>query len=290
MYNLKELTPIINKLIDLSKKEDFDVFNQLVWPKEISDTNLWTSPELLTVYGTNYFDKLSEEKIIKLSKLECLYFFSLNVHGIRDLLIDIVSIIHRKQFELISEYLHFLVKEENEHMYYFAKFCLTYGGRLFSDKSISIGKVEESDKLVHFYLVFMRILVFEIIVDFFNLKASKDKNIHPFIQKLNEIHHKDESRHIAFGMKICEVIFKKIKENCSPIVISEVKNYTKNYITYSVDKLYNPSIYREIGFENPLQVKKELLKNSNRIKWNNEIVKKAVTSFKKVGILESEIF
>ena len=280
----------LDKMILLSKEDEFDVFNDIQWPKEISKNVLWTSNELITLYGTKYFEKLSEQEVQKLSQLECVYFFSLNVSGIKELLIDVVGLVHKKGNEEISEYLHYLIKEENEHMYYFARFCLKYGEKLYQDKNLGLKSLDNNDKIIQSFLTFMRIVVFEVIVDFFNIKASKDKNVHTFIRKLNELHHKDESRHIAFGVTIVKFLFRKIQEEYDAETISNLQRYTREYMRFSVLKLYNPNIYREIGIINPTVVKRELLEDEIRIDFNNKVLKKLTLEFSKSNILTSSVF
>ena len=54
-------------------------------PAEID--GLWMAPELMSVHGTPFADQLDERAYRALNKWECTSFFSLNVNGIRDLLV-----------------------------------------------------------------------------------------------------------------------------------------------------------------------------------------------------------
>src|SRR5258707_12819903 len=89
------------------------------------------SPELTTTHGAELAETLTREQLFALSKQESINFYSLNVHGIRELLIEVVGRIHTPGFETPSEFFHHFIGEENEHMWFFAEFCLRYGGKLF---------------------------------------------------------------------------------------------------------------------------------------------------------------
>src|SRR5690242_7301671 len=127
------LKHMIDKLITLSRADDHDVFNDIKWPDQIEDNQFWMSPYLMSIYNTKLFQTISEEQLYKVSKAECISFFSLNVHGIRDLILEVVKYIHSPGFEIVSEYLHHFIDEENEHMYFFSRFCLKYGGKIYGD-------------------------------------------------------------------------------------------------------------------------------------------------------------
>ena len=94
------------------------------------------SPELMSVYGTPYMDELSESQFVQLSKWECVNFFSINVHGIRGLLQAVIQCVHMPGFEASSEYFHHFIGEENEHMWFFAQFCLRYGEKIYQNKGL----------------------------------------------------------------------------------------------------------------------------------------------------------
>src|SRR4051794_25816637 len=174
----------------MSERDYYNPYQLFHWPAELPSEQYWMSPELMSVYGTEVAREYSEEQLWALSKWESINFYSLNVHGIRSLLIEVISRIHTPGFERPSEYFHHLIGEENEHMWFFAKFCLNYGGKIYADKQVRWQDVEILEAAD--FLVFMRLLLFEEIVDFFNKRMGGDERLDPTIRQVNAIHHQDE--------------------------------------------------------------------------------------------------
>src|SRR3990167_6982842 len=129
-----DLNQFVNLLNQLSKKAAHRyplIKDILKWPQHIPATTLWMSQELLSVYGTKIMQDLDASQLYNLAKWESVNFYSLNVHGIRALLTAVIARIHTPGFEIISEFLHHFIEEENEHMQFFAYFCLHYGEKLY---------------------------------------------------------------------------------------------------------------------------------------------------------------
>jgi hypothetical protein len=176
----EDLAALIARLVQMSREDTFDPFRALVWPDSIDSTARWMSPDLMSVYETPQIETLTDQQAIVLSKCEMLNFYSLNIHGIRELLTEVTVRIHTSGFEDLSEFLHVFIAEENEHMWYFARFCLKYCGRIYPDRKAKFN--QPSDPAVAAFLVFARILIFEEIVDFFNARLAEDEAIDPFIR------------------------------------------------------------------------------------------------------------
>ncbi|NEO41274.1 MAG: diiron oxygenase [Moorea sp. SIOASIH] len=210
----------LNKLISQTNADTYDPFKELVWPEYIEGGKLWMSLDLMSIHGTRFEDELSQEQLIELSKWEFINFCSLNVTGIRELLVEMTGRLHTVGFEILSEYLHCLIAEENEHMWYFSKFCLQYGGKIYPDRALAIASLPEAD--IANFMLFTRILIFEEIVDFYNRKMGKDQTLPKFIQDINWLHHSDEGRHITYGRQYIELVFQQLKDKYPEQRILEV--------------------------------------------------------------------
>ena len=280
----ESLVGMVSKLVNLSRADKHDVFNDIQWPDNLPDDQFWISENLVSVFNTPLFDELGENSLYKLSKEECINFFSLNVHGIRDLLTEVIRYIHSPGFEVVSEYFHHFIDEENEHMYFFSKFCQKYGGKIYKDKRLQFS-FNTPDDDVHLFFVFMRIWVFEEIVDYFNSKMGNDKNLHPFIQEINMLHHKDESRHIAFGNSLLKIIFDDLLSAKPIAVIEAVRSYVKNYLKSSIEMLYNPHVYKEAGIKNCFSVRNKLLEDQGRREVHEKILNRVLNKLCECQIL-----
>ncbi|TSC34277.1 MULTISPECIES: alpha/beta fold hydrolase [Corallococcus] len=276
----------LERLIHLSNADPSNPFRDLVWEKSLPQDQYWMSPELLSVHGTPWEKKLTPEQLLLLSKWECINFFSLNVTGIRELLTEMISRIHTPGHEVSSEYLHHLVLEENEHMWYFSRFCLTYGGKIYKDRRIRYDNFPESD--IKEFLAFATVLVFEEIVDIYNSQMAKDAGLPPFVREINRLHHSDETRHISYGRLNIERLHQDLRTRYGVERLREVERALKRFMLMSMQKLYNPEIYKDAGLPEPLKLRNELLAHPERIAFNERILSKTVRFLVKKEIFSDD--
>lgn len=134
-------------------------------------------------------------------------------------------------------------------------------------------------------MVFVRILIFEELVDHFNSKMALDDRLDETIRAINRIHHQDESRHIAFGRELVTVLFADVRKNASEEELKDISTYIRRYLTFSFESLYNPQVYRDAGIENPQQLRRELLDSPQRIELEKAVFRKTAKFLEKTGII-----
>jgi hypothetical protein len=222
-----------------------------------------------------------------LSKWESIHFYSLNVHGIRELLLEVIKRVHTPGFEEESEFFHHFVGEENEHMWFFATFCLKYGRKIYLDKKIKIptSEMTEMPADVESLLVFARVLIFEEIVDYFNLRMGRDESLHPIIRQVNAIHHQDESRHIAFGREIVKLLWDGVRGRHPEERQQEIRDYLARYLQASIQSLYSPAVYADAGVPDPYKVRTALLADPVRHEADARVLKRTTDFFSSQGLL-----
>lgn len=277
----------LKRLSQLSIDGYYNPYRKFDWPDHIPDDQWWMTRELLTVHGTRFDHELDEAQLRALSKWESVNFYSLNIHGIRDLIIETTMRIHMPGYQHISQFLHHFIGEENEHMWFFAEFCWRYAGKLYPEKKLKGERVMD-DQGVEDFLEFSRILIFEDIVDQYNLRMSKDESLAPIIQEINAVHHQDESRHIAFGRQIVESLHRELRQRLAVAELAQLEDYLKRYIVASVNSLYNPSVYRDAGISEPYKVRAQLLADPARKASHERMLSRIVGFFVKNDIFTSD--
>jgi hypothetical protein len=273
---------VLERLSEKAIEDYYNPYQQFEWPEKLDENRLWMSPELLTPYGTPYFDELGEETLHRLSKWESINFYSLNVHGIRELLIEVVGRIHMPGFEVPSDFFHHFIGEENEHMWFFAEFCRRYGGKIYASTAMRADSAWEPE--VENFLVFARILFFEELVDHYNTRMAQDGTLCDTIRQVNRIHHQDESRHIAFGRELVSLLFTRMRDAVGEERLREVESYLKRYVVFSVNSLYNPHVYRDAGITDPLGLRNALVADERRRAHERKAIRKPLAFFLKTGI------
>ncbi|MFZ4265953.1 diiron oxygenase [Streptomyces arboris] len=275
---------ILDRLATKSIDDYYNPYRLFEWPEQLPEDMWWMSPELTTTYGTEWAEKLTPEQLHTLSKHESINFYSLNVHGIRELLVEVVNRIHTTGFETPSEFFHHFIGEENEHMWFFAEFCLRYGKKIYRQPAGGAETAAPSDK-VQSLLVFARILIFEELVDHFNSAMAEDERLHETIRGINRIHHQDESRHIAFGRELVSLLHQDLKRTATEQELDEVSTYLRRYMRHSFESLYHPQVYRDAGIERPHELRRALLESPARAEAELRTFRKTAKFLEKTGLI-----
>ncbi|TMR06540.1 diiron oxygenase [Actinomadura soli] len=286
MDDSPRLREILDRLSAMSIEDYYNPYQMFQWPDTLPEDMWWMSPELTTTFETEVAEELTREQLFALSRFESVNFYSLNVHGIRELLIEITERIHTDDFASASEFFHHFIGEENEHMWFFAEFCQRYGGKIY--KQLRGGAETVPPGEAASLLVFARILIFEELVDHFNVRMASDERLDDTIRQINRIHHQDESRHIAFGRELVKVLFERFRSRATQEELDEVRGYLGRYLTYSFETLFNPQVYRDAGIPNPLEVRRRLLEGPRRHEFEAQVFRKTLPYLTKIGLVTHE--
>jgi hypothetical protein len=278
------LIEVLGRLSRMSVEDYYNPYRMFDWPDSLPTDRLWMTPELLSIHNTPVAGELSEEQIIQLSIWESLNFYSLNVHGIRELLTEVVARVQMPGFEIPSDFLHMFIGEENEHMWFFAEFCRRYGRKLYYFPQIT--STEPSRPEVENFLVFARILVFEEIVDHYNRVMADDESLHETIRHINRIHHRDESRHIAFGHELASLLYSRLRSQVSPGELARISDYMQEYVDYCLRGFYSLDAYYDAGIADPLGLRARLMAEPGRKAAEQAIARKPLSFLRKIGVLE----
>jgi P-aminobenzoate N-oxygenase AurF len=173
-------------------------------------------------------------------------------------------------------------------MWFFATFCWKYGRKIYPNRKLAFS-IDEVAPDVESFLVFSRILIFEEIVDFFNLRMGRDEALHPIIRQVNSIHHQDESRHIAFGREIVKKLFHHVAATQPADQVAEAQDYLKRYLVASIQSLYSPAVYRDAGIAEPYELRSALLQDPARRAADERTLRRTLDFFQGNGILPGEV-
>jgi hypothetical protein len=277
---------ILQRLSDKSVEGYYNPYRRFIWPESLPHDMAWMSDELVSTYGTPFGHDLAENERHALSRWESINFYSLNVEGIRELLIEVVKRIHTPGFSLPSTFFHHFLGEENEHMWFFAEFCRRYAGKIYARPKLS--PIPASDPQVENLLVFARILLFEEIVDYYNSWMAADKSLHETIRQINLTHHEDESRHIAFGREMVSLLYSGLVGNLTPEQRQEIEQYLKRYLVFSLNSFYNPQVYIDAKVPDALNFRERVLADPGRRAVERKVLRKPLSFMVKAGIFADE--
>jgi hypothetical protein len=220
---------------------------------------------------------------VELSRWESINLYSLIAHGIRELLIEVMRRIHTPGYEIPTPFFHHFIGEENEHMWFFAEFCLRYGGRIYPDRRMVFPPGERSAEMNNF-IVFSQILIFEMIGDYFNAKMAADEGLPETVRAVNRIHHRDESRHIAFGGQLVSALFDEVRRRHSANEIEEVGQYLRGYVDLMIQMLCSRDAYRDAGIPNPVQFRASVMADPGRVPITARITDRTNSFYRRIGL------
>jgi len=274
----------VTKLCSSSIKDYINPYSYLEWPEAIGPDQWCTSPELISLYGTPFYEGLSEPDRKRLAFHEAINFFSLNIHGEKSLIEGLAQRLYRKGNDIVSPYIHHFLDEENKHMIYFGGFCVRYGKKVYPDRKMVFEREYapgEED-----FLFFGKVLIFEEIVDVYNKRMAKDERLAPIVRQINFLHHRDESRHLAFGRLLVKDLFEKHAPTWSKETLDGITEYLTNYMTATWKEYYNPAVYKDAGLKNPFDIQQETLRATQA--HRAEISGGCIRYLMELGVLREE--
>lgn len=265
----QSLQTVVDKLCLASRREYSNPYATLQWPADFDEAAWFMSPELLSVYGDTTYAQLSDVQRAKLSFYEAVNFFSLNIHGEKALTEGLAQRLYKKGAMEWTPYLHHFLDEENKHMTYFGEFCLRYAKKIYTDKKMVFAREYapgEED-----FLFFAKIMIFEELVDVYNLRMSKDERLVPVVRMINRLHHTDETRHLAFGRQVVKELFATYSSKWSHEVLRNVRAYLAAYLQATWKEYYNPEVYQDAGLDNPYELRNRVYRSEQAIAHRQQV-------------------
>jgi hypothetical protein len=249
---------IARKLTRASEKFFYDVATKIEWPETV-DASEWTmSPELVSLYGTETWQKLDNAQRKKLAFHEVAGFFSLILHGERPLLEGMSHRMYAVEKNLdVLEYMHHFLDEENKHMMMFSGYLRRYVGKVYPEKKLAIARpMAKGEEDAAF---FAKVLVVEELSDYYNTVMGQDDRLPKVIRDVNWTHHVDEARHIHFGRRYLNDIWEQNIAHWSAEEKQKFRGWLVDYVNASWRDFYNPSVYRDAGLPDPYGARDEAL-------------------------------
>ena len=260
---------VAQKLITGSEKKRYDPFNRVDYQEKLNGDR-WQFPEaLLSLRNLPIYDELSDEQRWRLSLLEAINFFSVNIHGEQALVAAMEPRLYRDkrvgEDPVSSQYMQRFIHEENSHTYMLAEYCLRYHGSVFPDRSFAVEHPKFSPE-VDDLLYYGRIYILESYLGFINQKAFKDPDLDSSARQVHEHHFMDEVRHKAWDKAMIEENFRRAKDKKLSSELEAVKKLLATYQTYIYQSSCNPAVYRTLGLENCLELRTEVIECKKRKK------------------------
>ena len=282
---MTELADTVRKLSAASRRAYQNPYEAIVWPDDLAPDQWFTSPELVSLYGTPCWDELDEAGRRVLSFWEAVNFFSLNIHGEKFLMEGLARRLYQPGMEEVAEYLHHFLDEENKHSVWFGTFCTRYAGKVYPDRKVAFPReyAEGEEDL----LFFAEVSIFEEIVDRYNVTMARDERLVPVARRINANHHAEETRHLVFGRRIVAELWRRSAGRWSPEVVDGIRAHIEAFVTATWREYYNPDVYRDAGVAEPWAVARRAWDHPATRAHRDEITSFCVRPLVAAGVLAS---
>ena len=275
----------LKRLSEVSRKQYDNPYEAVEWPDKLDEAAWLTSPELISLYGTELYASLAESQRKRLAFFEAVNFFSLNIHGEKSLVEGLAHRLYAQETPEISEYLHHFLDEENKHMVYFGGFCQRYAGKIYADRKLTVPReyAPGEEEL----LFFAKVMIFEEIVDVYNRKMADDERLAPVARRINWLHHRDEARHLVFGRETVARLAQRSLPAWDDDTRSRVRRYLSDYVEATWKEFYNPDVYADAGIAEPYAAQRAAWAHSACREHRRAVAEPCVSFLRKHNLWEN---
>jgi hypothetical protein len=247
---LASLSPTVERLSDLSRRSYQNPYATVQWPQRVDPEVDWfSSPELLSLYGTDVWPSLDETGRKRLAFHEAANFYSLNIHGEKSLMEGLAARLYRRDLMDVSPYLHHFLDEENKHSIYFGGFCTRYA-RVYPSRQLALDG-QRPPRDVGDFLFFAQTMIFEEIVDRYNFMQARDIRLHDIARFINHNHHVEEARHLIFGRRLVTALWQSCSPGWDEARIADIRGHLAQFFVSTWREYYNPDVYADAGLADP---------------------------------------
>lgn len=278
-----EFTQVLAKLCAASRADFSNPYADFEWPEAFDFATWAMSPELVSLHGTPAWDGLDDARRRKLAFYEAVNFMSLNIHGERALLEGLTHRLHTTDTADVSDYLHHFVDEENKHMVYFANFCLRYAGKIYPELAWRAERTFEPGE--EEFLFYARVLLFEEIVDVYNARMARDARLAPIARAINAMHHRDETRHLAFGRRQMKRLWARAAPGWSEETRAGARAHLEAFLEATWKSYYNPQAYRDAGLDDAYSLRESAFAHPAQRAHRAEVGQTGLAAFVDAGVL-----
>lgn len=237
---------VSERLLASAARLSRNAMTEIDWDEPMDPAQYGCSPEWSTLYGTDYWNELTVEQQVSLTRHEFSSIMNIGIWFemilqemvIRD---QYLGDYHNPEFQFaLTE-----VADECRHSIMFAKASAKMVGKSYrpSNRVARLGKFfmrSAKDEVAY-----AGILVAEEILDVFQRGCMRDERVLPFIREINEIHVLEESRHMKFAREEVREAMAKV----GPIRRRWSAFYVASAASFIFASLVRPQAYIDAGLD-----------------------------------------
>ncbi|RLV49030.1 diiron oxygenase [Nocardioides mangrovicus] len=194
------MTTTAQRLLDSSAQLSYDPAVEVDWETPLDPADHGASPEWSTLYGTRYWQELSEEQRVELTRQESACVASTGIWFeliLQQMMIRDIYAMDRTSAEFqwsLTE-----IADECRHSIMFARGAEKLNAPAYLPRRavMELGRIFKT--LAWGETAYAAILVAEEVLDVMQRDWMRDERVAPFVRTINNIHVVEESRHMRFA-------------------------------------------------------------------------------------------
>lgn len=184
------------QLVAASARTTLDPFENIDWDRPIDDSAFHTPPELLSLFGTAIWDRMTEPERMTYSRHETAAIYGAGIwfeNALMQVILRHLTTVDVK--DPMHRYLLIEVADECRHSTMFGEYIRRAGTPSYAASL----PFEPEDSAAARTLSYLLVLAVEELLDFVNRAAMRDERIHPTVREISKLHVLEEARHVAFA-------------------------------------------------------------------------------------------
>lgn len=272
---------IAKRLLRSSAKASYDPLVEIDWDAPIDKDRYAIAPHRVSLYGTELWDRLSEDQRKELSRHEVASIASIGLWFETILMQMLIRHAYdRDPTTNHVQYAYTEIADECRHSVMFAKMTQKLAGRHYRPDFIThnLGRVFKA--ISNGPLTFAGALFVEEILDQLQREGMVDETLDPLVQAVSRIHVVEEARHMRYARE--ELIRDWDRHGA---VSKAYSRFVLGLVVYfATTRLISPEVYRSVGLD-PKEAAKAARRNPDHIDTKTWAARKVVATFDKAGLL-----
>jgi hypothetical protein len=264
------------QLIAASERGTHDPFHEVDWELALDDSAYYVPPELLSLFGTDAWDAMSEVERITYSRHETAAMFGAGI-WFENALMQIVlrHLVEIDVCDPMHRYLLTEVADECRHSMMFGEFIRRAGTPSYGPTR-DVDMVQGASGRAMSYLA---ILAIEELLDFANRASMRDDRVNPMVRQISKLHVLEEARHVSFA--------KSYISECWPSLDTDeqaaVRGIAPALVAEIVELSLDPEVFDHLGITDGYEIAR-----ANPVYRANVIdgLDKLTTFLTEVGIID----
>ncbi|GAA1999979.1 diiron oxygenase [Nocardiopsis rhodophaea] len=272
---------IAKRLLRSSAKASFDPLVEIDWEAPINEDVYAIRPERLSLYGTELWERLTEEQRKELSRHEVASIASIGIWFETILMQMLVR--HAYDRDPTSNHVQYAyteIADECRHSVMFAKMVGRLGAPYYRLDPVTqfLGRVFKT--ISNGPLTFGGALFVEEILDQLQRESMVDESLEPLVRAVSRIHVVEEARHMRYAREE----FARTWEGRNPLSKAYSRLVLGLVIYFSTTRLINPKVYAAVGL-NPREARRAARRNPHWIDTKTWAARKVVATLGGAGAI-----